>query len=94
MGLGFGVTNILVVMSVFRPQLSTVHGLLRWLSGKEPTANAGDAEDTGSVPGSGRSPGEGNGNPLHYTCLKNPMDRGAWRVTLHGVTKNRTQLSD
>ena len=61
---------------------------------RNPPANAGDAEDTGSVPGSGRSPGEGNGNPLHYTCLKNPMDRGAWRATLHGVTKNRTQLSD
>ena len=61
---------------------------------KNPPANAGDAEDTGSVPGLGRSPGEGNGNPLYYTCLKNPIDRGAWRATLHRVTKNRTQLSD
>ena len=61
---------------------------------KNPPANAGDAEDTGSVPGLGRSPGEGNGNPLYYTCLKNPIDRGAWQATLHGVTKNRTQLSD
>ena len=47
-------------------------------------ANAGDM---GSIPGSGRSPGEGNGNPLPYSCLENPMDRGAWRVTAHGVTK-------
>ena len=51
---------------------------------KNPPANAGD---TGSIPGSGRSPGEGNGNPLQNSCLENPMDRGAWRATVHGVTK-------
>ena len=61
---------------------------------KNPPANAGDAEDTGSVPGLGRSPGEGNGKLFQYSCLGNPMDRGAWQATLHGVTKNRTQLSD
>ena len=55
--------------------------------------NAGDSEDTGSIPGSGRSPGEGNGNPLQHSCLGNPMDRGAWRAIVHGVTKIRTQLS-
>ena len=49
--------------------------------------NAGDA---GLIRRSGRSPGEGNGNPLQYTCLENPMDRGAWRVTVYGVAKNRT----
>ena len=49
-----------------------------------PPAKAGD---TGSIPGSERSPGEGNGNPLHYSCLGNYMDRGAWRATVHGVTK-------
>ena len=53
---------------------------------KNPPANAGDA---GSIPGSGRSPGEGNGNPLQYSCLGNPLDRGAWRAAVHGVTKNR-----
>ena len=47
----------------------------------------------GSIPGSGRSPGEGNGNSLQYSCLENPMDRGAWQVTIHGVAKGRTQLS-
>ena len=47
-------------------------------------ANAGDAS---SIPGVGRVPGEGNGNPLQYSCLGNPMDRGAWRVTVHGVAK-------
>ena len=45
-------------------------------------------------PGSGRSPGEGNGNPLQYSCLENPMDGGAWWATVHGVTKSRTRLSD
>ena len=48
-------------------------------------ANAGDIRDTGSIPGSGRSPGEGNGNPFQYSCLENPMDRGAWRAMVHGV---------
>ena len=47
-----------------------------------------------SIPGLGRSPGEGNGNPLQYSCLENSMDRGAWWPTVHGVTKSRTQLSD
>ena len=61
---------------------------------KNPPASAGDAGDLGSIPGSGRSPGEGNGNPLQYSCLKNPMDRGAWGATVHGVAKSRTQLSN
>ena len=53
-------------------------------------ANSGDP---GSVPGSGRSPGEGNGNPLQYSCLENSMDRGAWHDTVNGVTKKQTQQS-
>ena len=53
---------------------------------KNPPANAGDIRDTGSIPGSGRSLGEGNGNPLQYSCLGNSVDRGAWWVTVHGVT--------
>ena len=57
-------------------------------------ANAGDARDVGSIPGSGRSPGGGNGNPLQYSCLGNPIDRGAWRATVPGVTKSQTRLSD
>ena len=59
--------------------------------GKVPVYNAGDQ---GSIPGSGRSPGEGNGNPLQYYCLENPMDRGAWWATVHGVAKSRARLSD
>ena len=53
-------------------------------------ANAGDAGDTDSFPGMGRSPGGGNGNPLHYSCLGNPMDRGARQATVDGVEKNQT----
>ena len=51
---------------------------------------AGDTEDASSVPGSGRSPGEGHGNPLQYSCLENPMDRGVWQATLHRVTESDT----
>ena len=52
--------------------------------------NARDIRDVGSVPGSGRSPGGGNGNPLQYSCLENPMDRGAWWAAGHSVTKSRS----
>ena len=52
--------------------------------------NAGDVEDVSLIPGSGRSPGEGNGSPLQYSCLENSMDRGAWWATVHGVTKSWT----
>ena len=55
-------------------------------------ANAEDVRDVGSIPGSGRSPGEGNGYPLQYSCLENPMDRVAWRATVHRVAKSQTQL--
>ena len=56
--------------------------------GKESTCNARDTGDTGVTPGLGRFPGGGNGYPLHYACLENPMDRAAWWTTVHGVTKN------
>ena len=61
---------------------------------QNPPDNAGDARDLGSITGSGRSPGGGNGNPRQYTCLQNSMDRGAWWATDHEVTKSRTQLSN
>ena len=61
---------------------------------KNSPANAGDMRDEGSIPELGRSPGKGNGNPLHYSCLENSMDRGAWWATVHGVTNSCTQLSD
>ena len=58
---------------------------------KESNCNAGDL---GSIPGLGRSPGGGHGNPLQYSCLENPMDRGAWQAAVHGVTKSQTRLND
>ena len=61
-------------------------------SGKEPTAIAGQVRDEGLIPGLRRPPGWGHSNPLQYTCLENPMDRGAWQATGHSVTKNQTQL--
>ena len=81
---GVGITqpkSYLVAMVGFPPG-STV---------KNPPASAGDV---GSIPGSGRCPGEGNGNPLQYACLGNLMDRGAWQATDYGVTKSWTQLSN
>ena len=62
-------------------------GLPWWLSGK-------DAGDVGLIPGSGRSLGGRNGNPLQYSCLENPIDRGAWWAIVHGVAKSQTRLSD
>ena len=62
--------------------------------GKESACNAGDIGDMGSVPGLGRSPGGGRGNPLYYSLLENLMDRLVWRTTVHGVAKSQTQLSD
>ena len=60
---------------------------------KNLAANAGDLRDVGLIPGLGRSPGEGQGNPLQYSCLDNPMDRGAWRATVHGVRRVECNLS-
>ena len=57
---------------------------------KNPNANAGNIRDTGLIPGSGRSHGGGNGNLLQYSCLENPMDRGAWQAKVHGVAKSQT----
>ena len=61
----------------------------RWLSGKESACHAGD---TSLIAGSGRSPGERNGNPLQYSCLENPVDRGAWWATVHGIARDRHDL--
>ena len=61
---------------------------------KNPPTGAGDAGDVGSIPGLRRSPRIGNGIPLQFSCLGNPMEKGAWQVTVHGVTKSQTRLSD
>ena len=78
---------------------TTQHRVYTWASEmalvvKNLPASAGDLRDAGSIPRSGRSPGEGNGNPLQQSCLENSMDGGAWWATVHGVTKSRTQWSD
>ena len=73
--------------------------ILMWLrsysglpGGSDGEESACNVRDTGLIPGSGRSPGEGHGNPLQYPCLENPMDTGAWRATVHGVTESQTPL--
>ena len=67
---------------------------LTFPGGSDGKESACDAGDPGSIAGSGRSPGEGNSNPLQYPCLENPMDRGTWRAVVHGVAKSQTQLSN
>ena len=62
--------------------------------GSEGKASACNMEDLGSIPGLGRSPGDGKGHPLQYSCLENSMDRGAWQITVHGVTKSQMRLSN
>ena len=74
----------------FHSGISRVLCLPWWLSIKESTCNARAARDTGSIPGSGRSPGEGNSNPLQYSCLGNSMDRGAWQAIVYGVAESPT----
>ena len=61
---------------------------------EKPPANAGDVRTAGSIPGSGRFPGGGHGNPLQYSCLENPMNREVWQAMVHGVAKSQKQLSD
>ena len=70
-------------------QSEVSHGLPQWLSSKESACNTGEAGDAGLIPGSGGSPGGGYSSPLQYSHLANPMDRGAWRATVHRVTKNQ-----
>ena len=73
---------------------NSVYAFEDFLGGSEGKASAFNAGDLGSIPGWGRSPGEGNGNPLQYSYLENPMDGEAWWATVHGVTKSQTWLSD
>ena len=75
-------------------RLSCTQGEGDFPGGSDSKVSAYNAGDPGSIPGLGRSPGEGNGNPLQYSCLENPMDGGAWWAIVHGVAKSQTQLSD
>ena len=81
----------------FTGSLRNIHYIMyitMFPGGSEVKASASNVGDPGLIPGSGRSPGEGNGNPLQYSCLENPMDREAWQATVHGVAKSRTRLSE
>ena len=75
------------------PYILSFGGFLYGLVVKNPPASAGDTGDAGLIPGSGRSPGVGNGNPLQYSCLENPMNKGSWWTTVQGDAKSRTRLS-
>ena len=83
-----GFTNDVCSSTSFIKHLSCFPG------GSEVKASACNVGDLGLIPGLGRAPGEGNGNPLQYSCLENAMDGGAWWAAVHGVTKSRTRLSD
>ena len=85
--------SVEVVFEVFNNHCS-IGGLPWWLSGRESVCSAAAAGDLGSIPGLGRSLGGEHANPLQYSCLESLMDRGAWRVTVHGVAKGQTQLSN
>ena len=82
----------LIGIKLYR-QYEDIEGFPDGSSGKESACNAGDTGNVGLIPGLGRSPGGGNGNPLQYSSLKNPMDRGAGRATVYGVIKSWTQRS-
>ena len=79
------------VISLLLPGVVSIKGFPGSSAGKESACSAGDP---GSIPGSGRSSGEGNGNPFQYSCLGNSMDRGAWQATVLEVAKSQTRLSD
>ena len=89
------ITFYLVFTVKVSPITKHYHGLPRWVRSKEHACQRRRLErrDSGLIPGSGITPGEGNGNPLRYCCRKNPMDRGSLWATVHGVTKSQTQLN-
>ena len=90
------VSLLLSRLQGYRYHLSKFHiyALVYCIRGSDGKASVYNAGDPGSIPGSRRSPGEGNGNPLQYSCLENPMNGRAWLATVHGVAKSQTRLSD
>ena len=83
-------THIYILLQILF-YYSLLQGFPDGTSGKESACKTGDIPDLDLISGSGRSPGEGNGNTLQYSCLENPMNRGAWRATVHGVTESQTR---
>ena len=86
-------TTVLIIYKYLDISMAC-NGLPWWLSSKESACNARDMRDAVSIPVWGRSPGEGNGKPLQYSCLESPMNRGTWQATVHRVTKSRTWLNN
>ena len=84
---GFILTWALVCQAI-----GNIMGFPRWLNGKGSACDVGDIRDAGSIPGLGRSSGGGHGNPLQYSCLESPMDKGAWQATVHRVSRSQTLL--
>ena len=84
--------SLLIHRFFFHKYYSPIRAFQVALVLKNLSVSARDTRDTGSIPGSGRSSGGGHGNPLQYSCLENPIDRGAWRTTVHRLTKSRTRL--
>ena len=80
----------MTALQIFCHGISYILGLPQWLRGKESACNEEVAEDAGSVPGLAGFPGGGHGNTLQYSCLENPMDRGAWQAIIHAVAKSQT----
>ena len=85
--------GILRTFFITLSKLSSIPSFKDFPSGSDGKESAWNAGTVGCIPASGRSPGEGNGNPLQYSCLGNTMDRGAWHAAVHGVTKSRTGLA-
>ena len=99
--LACGALTTCILVNGFKPFLLKVgqkpplsHGSQAPPGGSDGEESACKAGDPGSISGLGRSPGEGNGSPLQYSCLENPMDGGAWRAAVHGVEQSRTRLSE
>ena len=87
--------GLLAILDLYDHENYIRHGLKKQFPGcSDSKESACNVEDSGSIPGSGSTVGEGNGYPLQYSCLKNSKDRGAWQATVHGVAKSWTQLSD
>ena len=94
-GIGrLGQTYMYILLCIKQITNENLQYCMGFPGGSDGKASACNEGDLGSIPGSERSPGEGNGNPLQYSCLENLMDRGAWQATAHGVTKSQTRLSD
>ena len=83
--------RLYIIIPIYTHTHTHTHGLSQWLSRTQSACGAGDAGRTGLIPGLGRSPGEGNGNLLQYSCLGNLTDRGAWQATVQGVKKSWTE---